>query len=94
MPEITIYTTAWCGYCRAATALLDREQLDYEEVSVDDDPHFRQRMLDLSGRSTVPQLVIDGEPIGGFQELSRLVASGELSVNGADGSADRSSGGV
>ena len=78
MAEITMYTTAWCGYCRSAKQLLEREELLYEEISVDDDPHFRQRMFEMSGRSTVPQVVIDGEAIGGYQELARLLASGEL----------------
>ena len=73
-----MYTTAWCGYCQAAKQLLEREELVYGEISVDDDPHFRQRMQELSGRTTVPQVVIDGESIGGFQELARLVASGGL----------------
>ena len=41
----------WCGYCRAAKQLLEREELPYDEISVDDDPHFRQRMHELSGRS-------------------------------------------
>ena len=73
-----MYTTAWCGYCRAAKRLLEREELAYEEVSVDDDPHFRQRMYELSGRTTVPQIIIDGESIGGYQELARLLALGAI----------------
>ena len=82
-----MYTTAWCGYCRAAKQLLEREELPYDEISVDDDPHFRQRMHELSGRSTVPHVIIDGEPIGGYQELSRLVASGKLSEDTDAGAA-------
>lgn len=80
MRKITVYTTAWCGYCRAAKHLLEREELSYEEISVDDDPNFRQRMFELAGQMTVPQIVVDGEPIGGFQELSSLVATGGLSI--------------
>jgi glutaredoxin 3 len=80
MSEITMYTTAWCGYCRAAKQLLERESLSYEEISVDDDPDFRQRMQDLSGRHTVPQIFIDGESIGGYQELARLIADGNLAA--------------
>ena len=54
MPEITIYTTRWCGYCVRAKALLDSRGLSYEEVNLDDDPHFRQRLFDLTGGWTVP----------------------------------------
>jgi glutaredoxin 3 len=78
MPEITIYTTAWCGYCRAAKQLLEREGLRYEEIALDDDPSFRQRIMDITGDYTVPQLIVDGESIGGFHELAQLVARGEL----------------
>jgi glutaredoxin 3 len=78
MPQITIYTTHWCGYCVRAKALLDSRGLSYEEVSVDDDPRFRQRLIDLTGGWTVPQIVIDGRPIGGYAELWALDRSGGL----------------
>jgi glutaredoxin 3 len=80
MPEITIYTTAWCGYCRAAKQLLEREGLVYEEISLDGDSSFRQRILELTGGYTVPQLIIDGEAIGGFQELTQLVTRGLIAA--------------
>ena len=69
MTRIRIYTTRWCGYCVRAKALLDAKGLAYEEISLDDDPRFRQRLLDLTGGWTVPQILIDGEPIGGYVEL-------------------------
>jgi glutaredoxin 3 len=72
MAEITVYTTRWCGYCVRAKALLDARGLAYEEVGLDDDPEFRARLRGLTGGSTVPQIVIDGEPIGGYTELWRL----------------------
>jgi glutaredoxin 3 len=61
-----------------AKSLLDAKGLPYEEVSLDDDPHFRRRLSELTGGWTVPQIVIDGEPIGGFVELVRLERAGEL----------------
>jgi glutaredoxin 3 len=67
-----MYTTGWCGYCHRAKRLLEQRGLDYEEVSVDDEPEFRRRLLERTGRWTVPQVIIDGEPIGGFDELSAL----------------------
>ncbi len=82
MPEIKMYTTVWCGYCRAAKQLLERQSLSYEEISVDDDPDFRRRMQELSGRHTVPQIFIDGESVGGYQELARLI--GDCGLAAAD----------
>jgi glutaredoxin 3 len=78
MGSVTIYTTAWCGYCQAAKELLDQHEVAYEEISVDDDPGFRQRLLDLTGRWTVPQILVDDEPIGGYVELARLIQLGDL----------------
>ena len=73
-----MYTTEWCGYCVRAKALLRGKGLEYEEIVLDDDPGFRQRLFDLTGGWTVPQIVIDGTPIGGYTELWRLDRSGEL----------------
>jgi glutaredoxin 3 len=78
MPEIQMYTTRWCGYCVRAKALLDEKGLAYEEIHLDDDPHFRQRLVDLTGGWTVPQILIDGQPIGGYVELWRLDREGRL----------------
>jgi glutaredoxin 3 len=74
-----MYTTSWCGYCVRAKALLDARGLPYEEIELDDDdPAFRQKLLDLTGGWTVPQIVIDGRPIGGYTELWRLDRDGRL----------------
>ena len=78
MVRIQMYTTRWCGYCVRAKALLEDRGLDYEEISVDDDPAFRQRIFDLTGNWTVPQILIDGRPIGGYTELWRLDRAGAL----------------
>ncbi len=71
MGHIRIYTTAWCGYCVRAKALLDEHGLEYEEISLDDDPGFRRTVNELTGGWTVPQIVIDDEPIGGYVDLAR-----------------------
>jgi glutaredoxin 3 len=78
VPRIFLYTTAWCGYCIRAKALLDARGLTYDEVALDDDPGFRQRMHDLGRQWTVPLVMIDGEPIGGYDELAALDRSGRL----------------
>ena len=78
MPRIRIYTTRWCGYCVRAKTLLDSRGLAYEEVAVDDDAAFRQTVYDATGGWTVPQILIDDRPIGGYTELWRLDREGRL----------------
>jgi glutaredoxin 3 len=78
MPRIRMYSTTWCGYCIRAKALLERRGLEYEEIVMDDDPAFRQKLLELTGRWTVPQIFIDDDPIGGYTELWCLDRDGKL----------------
>ena len=78
VPRIRLYTTDWCGYCVRARTLLERRGLAYHEVSLDDDPAFRQTVYDLGRRWTVPLVTIDGQPIGGYEELLALDRSGLL----------------
>jgi glutaredoxin 3 len=78
MARIRIYTTRWCAYCERAKALLKRKGIEYENVPVDEDPAFRQKLFELTGGWTVPQIVIDDEPIGGYTELWRLDREGLL----------------
>ncbi|HET7043738.1 MAG TPA: glutaredoxin 3 [Gaiellaceae bacterium] len=78
MARIQMYTTAWCGYCVRAKALLDARGLTYEEIRIDDDPNFRQKLFDLTGGWTVPQILVDGRSIGGYAELWRLDREGRL----------------
>jgi glutaredoxin 3 len=76
--RIQVYTTAWCGFCERAKQLLEERDVPYEEIRVDDDPAFRARLLDLTGRWTVPQIIIDGKPVGGYVELRELDRRGLL----------------
>ena len=78
MTQIQMYTTRWCGYCVRARTLLQSRGLEFEEIFLDDDPAFRQHLLELTGSWTVPQILIDGRPIGGYTELWQLDRSGEL----------------
>jgi glutaredoxin 3 len=78
MPAIRLYTTAWCGLCLQAKALLDLRGLAYDEIPLDDDPAFRQTVFDLGGRWTVPLVVVGGDPVGGFRELAALDRAGIL----------------
>ena len=78
MASVEIYTTQYCGYCRRAKSLLDSKAVSYEEIPVDGDPELRARMAERAGRRTVPQIFIDGRPVGGCDELFALDRSGEL----------------
>jgi glutaredoxin 3 len=76
--RIQVYSTRWCGYCVRAKTLLESRGLAYEEIVLDEDPQFRQTLFDLTGGWTVPQVVIDGTPIGGYAELWTLDRRGAL----------------
>jgi glutaredoxin 3 len=78
MARVRVYSTRWCGYCVRAKALLESKGIAYEDVYLDDDPAFRQRLFELTGGWTVPQILIDGKPIGGYTELWRLDRDGRL----------------
>jgi len=73
-----MYTTDWCSYCVRAKAFLDKKGLAYEEINLQDDPDFREKIHELTGGRTVPQIVISGTPIGGYDDLRRLDSTGEL----------------
>jgi glutaredoxin 3 len=78
MPKVVMYTTSWCPYCRAAKSLFAAKKIQFTEIDVTQEPKLRFDMERLSGRRTVPQIFIDGNPIGGYDDASRLDASGEL----------------
>jgi glutaredoxin 3 len=78
MARVQVYSTRWCGYCVRAKALLESRGIEFEDISLDEDPAFRQKLFDLTGGWTVPQILIDGRPIGGYTELWRLDREGRL----------------
>ncbi len=76
--KVTMYATDWCGYCARARALLTRKGIAFEEIDVEAVSGAYQEMQRLSGRTSVPQILIDGQPIGGCEELQALEAEGRL----------------
>jgi len=78
MSRVRLYTTRWCGYCVRAKTLLTDRGIPFEEVYLDDDPAFRQKLFELTGGWTVPQITIDEQPIGGYTELWHLDREGRL----------------
>jgi glutaredoxin 3 len=79
MNSVRIYTGDACPYCTRAKRLLDRKGVDYEEIHVARHlPEERMRLVELTGRYTVPQILIDDRPVGGWDELKALDDAGAL----------------
>jgi glutaredoxin 3 len=75
---VVIYTRALCGYCAAACKLLDEKGVAYDEIDATMSGELRREMKDRSGQSTFPQIFINDEPIGGYDELAELNRDGQL----------------
>ena len=79
MQNVKMYTTAVCPFCQRAKQLLTaRGVAQIEEIRVDTLPQERMRMMDLTGRRTVPQIFIGDTHVGGFDDLAALDARGGL----------------
>ncbi|AJR01477.1 Glutaredoxin 3 (Grx3) [Enterobacteriaceae bacterium bta3-1] len=76
--NIDIYTKATCPFCHRAKALLQSKGAQFNEIAIDNDPKKREEMIERSGRTTVPQIFIDGQHIGGCDDLHALDAKGGL----------------
>ena len=79
MAQIEIYTSRFCGFCHRAKDLLKQKGAAFEEIDVTVEPRKRAEMIDRAGgRTSVPQIFIDGRHIGGCDELHALEAEGKL----------------
>ena len=79
MAKVEIYTSPFCPYCHRAKRLLDDKGVAYEEIDVMANPRRRPEMVERAGgRTTVPQVFIDGQHIGGSDDLAALDARGGL----------------
>jgi glutaredoxin 3 len=83
-PKVVVYTGPLCPYCVRAKRLLDERGVSFEEVDVASDPDERVKMVEASGRRTIPQIFVDGQPIGGFDELAALDRRDGLAALRAD----------
>ena len=70
MSNIEIYSKDWCPFCSKAKSLLQSKQLEYAEIDITSDLVREQEMIERSGRRTVPQIFIDGESVGGYDDLA------------------------
>ena len=76
--EVIIYTKQYCPYCIRAKELLVSKSIKFEEISIDDCPEKKYEMIEKSHRKTVPQIFINGKPVGGCDDLFVLNDSGAL----------------
>ena len=77
-PDVLLYTTSWCPFCRRAKTLLKEKGVKWKELDIAADRDHRQAMTQASGRNTVPQIFINGTHVGGFDDLFELDAKGML----------------
>lgn len=78
MYQIIIYSTAICPYCVRAKQLLDRKGLSYQEIRIDLQPELKDEMMRLTNRRSVPQIIVNGQAIGGCDDLYALEKAGEF----------------
>ena len=76
--EVRIYVTSWCPYCIAAKRLLRQKDVTFTEVDVDGRDDLRRWLVSASGQRTVPQVFVNGQPLGGFSDVEDLDQEGKL----------------
>jgi glutaredoxin 3 len=78
MNRVILYTTDPCRRCGNAKSLLEGRGIEYEEVNLAKDPDGRAELVRRTGLRTFPQVVIDGRPLGGYDDLEAADADGRL----------------
>ena len=80
MSLIKIYTTNWCSYCVMAKRYFDEQEMSYEEINIEEKGMSREELQKVTGGMSVPQIIIDDEVIGGYDNLMEMASAGELPV--------------
>lgn len=81
MAKVVMYTTEVCPYCIRAEQLLQRKGItEIEKIRVDLQPELRLHMVEITGRRTVPQIFINEQHVGGFDDLAALEQAGSLTA--------------
>ncbi len=78
MADVVIYTTHFCSYCVRAKLLLSRKSVAFQEIDVSRDPEKRRWLAEVTGQSTVPQIFINGQSVGGCDDIHDLDRQGRL----------------
>jgi glutaredoxin 3 len=76
--DVRIYVTGWCPYCVAAKRLLTKKGAAFTEIDVDGRDDLRSWLVSTSGQRTVPQIFVNGAPLGGFTDIAALDDEGKL----------------
>ena len=82
MKQVTVYTTDFCPYCSSAKTLLAKRSIAYEEVNLARDPDGREELQRVTGMFSFPQVVIEGNAIGGFAELTGMITFPQIIIDG------------
>ena len=80
MTNIKIYTTDWCSSCVTAKKVLEEKGLQYTEINIEQEGISREQLYEMTGKQTVPSIIIDGRNIGGLENLIESIAIGSLGV--------------
>ena len=78
MRTITVYTRQFCGFCIKATRVLAEAGYAFEEIAADSNPALRAELLQRSGQSTLPQIFVGDESVGGYRELTIMLSNGRF----------------
>jgi len=78
MSLIKIYTTNWCSFCVMAKRYFDEQEMPYEEINIEEEGMSREELQKVTGGMSVPQIIIDDEVIGGYDNLMAMASAGEL----------------
>lgn len=82
MKDVVIYTVDYCPFCKKAEMLLNNKGVQYKNINItSNEEEYRNKLGEyygIEGRVTVPQIIIGGKRIGGFDVLEKLENSGEL----------------
>lgn len=76
--DVVIYVTNYCPYCVRAKALLNKKNVAFQEVNVEERPELRGWIAKRSGQRTVPQIFVNGQPLGGYTDIAALDQHGKL----------------
>ena len=75
---VIMYRTRFCIYCVMAERLLKSKKIEFEQIDVSGQPEMRRELRERTGRRTVPQIFIDEQSVGGFDDISALDRAGQL----------------
>jgi glutaredoxin 3 len=78
--NVVLFTTDACAFCVHARSLLIKRNVDFEEVNLGSDPELQAELATVTGLETFPQIVVDGEPLGGLNELRVAEKDGTLAA--------------